>query len=149
MARICLPALVALALVVAGRTAAAEDVWHAVRSLAPGDIVRSEDVTPQAPFGRVRNAMPSAAAIVGLEVKRRIYAGRDIAQTEVGAITAVKASTMVTVLWKSGDLSLELQGRALEAGAIGDEIRILNPTSLRTIRGTVVGESMVEVKSAQ
>jgi flagella basal body P-ring formation protein FlgA len=56
---------------------------------------------------------------------------------------------MVTVRWKSGDLSLEMQGRALDAGAVGDEIRIMNPASLRTIRGTVVGEGMVEVKSVQ
>ncbi|HQT75715.1 MAG: flagella basal body P-ring formation protein FlgA [Rhodospirillales bacterium 20-64-7] len=131
------------------QVAAAEDVWHAVHTLVPGDIVRGDDVVAQAPSGRQRNIMPASAKIIGLEVKRRIYAGHDVDEQDVGAVTAVKASTTVTVLWKRGNLSLELEGRALDAGAIGDEVRVLNPVSLRTIRGTVTGEGIVEVNSAQ
>ena len=35
-------------------------------------------------------------------------------------------------------LSLSMQGRALESGAAGDEIRILNTATSRTVRGTVL-----------
>jgi flagellar basal body P-ring formation protein FlgA len=109
--------------------------------------VRSDDVKSQTPSGRVPDALPSATEIVGLEVRRRIYAGHDVAARDVGTLTAVKAGAMITVLWKSGDLSLELGGRALDAGSIGDEVRVLNPASLRTIRGTVVSQGTVEVRS--
>lgn len=141
-------AIIAVALgVLGGHVARADDVWHAVRTLIPGDIVRGEDIVAQPPSGRVRDTMPATSPIVGLEVKRRIYQGYDISGHDVGAVTVVKASTPVTVLWKSGDLTLELSGRALDAGAVGDEVRVLNPASLRTIRGTVLGEGMVEVRA--
>ena len=65
-----------------------------------------------------------------------------------GPRSAVKASTPVDVIWKVGGLSLELDGRALEDGALGDEMRVLNPMSSRTIRGKVVGDGMVEIRSA-
>jgi flagellar basal body P-ring formation protein FlgA len=142
-------AAAACLLLVAARGAIAQEVWHVVRTLLPGDIVRDEDVSAQAPSGRVQDAMPSTAPIVGLEVKRRMYAGHDVAARDVGAPLVIKAGSMITVLWKSGDLSLELGGRALDAGSVGEEIRVLNPATLRTIRGTVVGEGMVEVRSEQ
>src|ERR1700733_13759607 len=115
--------------------ATGQEVWHAVHTMLPGDIVRDDDVTSKTPSGRIQDAMPSTTRIVGLEVKRRLYPGHDVAARDVGAPTAVKAGTMITVLWKSGDLSLELGARALDAGALGDQIRVLNPASLRTIRG--------------
>ncbi len=59
----------------------------------------------------------------------------------------MKANTPVTVMWRSGGLALDMEGRALETGAVGDEIRVLNPGTSRTIRGVVVGEGMIEVKS--
>jgi flagellar basal body P-ring formation protein FlgA len=138
-----------LVLLLAGQLADAQEVWRATRTLAPGDVVRGDDVTQQLPSGRVIDAMPSTSDIVGMEVKRRVYAGHDVAVRDVGTRSAVKAGTNVTVLWRSGDMSLELEARAVEAGAIGEEIRVLNPASLRTIRGTVVGDGMVEVKSQQ
>ena len=129
--------------------AGAQEVWHAVRNLLPGDIVRSDDVTAQVDTRPVTDAVPATRDVTGLEVKRRVYAGRDLTKRDVGTRTAVKANTTVTVLWTSGDISLELEGRALEDGAVGDEIRVLNPASSRTIRGTVVGDGMVEMKVEQ
>jgi flagella basal body P-ring formation protein FlgA len=145
----CLAVAVCLLSLLAGRSAVAEEVWHATHTLVPGDVVRSDDVASQAPSGRITDAVPASSDIIGLEVKRRIYSGHEVTARDVGPRSAVKASTNVTVLWRSGEMSLELEGRALEAGAIGDEIRVLNPASLRTIRGTVVGDGMVEIKSGQ
>ncbi len=131
------------------RGAFAQEVWQAVHTLLPGDIVREEDVTVNTRSGRVQDALPSTTPIVGLEVRRRMYAGHEVAARDVGAPLVIKAGAMITVRWKSGDLSLELSARALDAGSLGDEIRVLNPDLLRTIRGTVVGEGMVEVRSAE
>src|ERR1700722_17402539 len=136
-------------LLFAARGAVAQEVWQAVHTLLPGDIVRENDVAPKIPTGRVQDALPSTTPIVGLKVRRRLYAGHDVAARDVGTPLVVKAGSTITVLWKSGDLSLELEARALDPGSVGDEIRVLNPASLRTIRGTVVGEGMVEVRSEQ
>jgi flagellar basal body P-ring formation protein FlgA len=130
-------------------TALADDVWHATRTLLPGDVLRSDDIVA-GPLARpVPQAVPASRAIIGLEVKRRLYDGRVLTDHDIGAPAVVKASAQVDVIWKEGGLSLTLAGRALEDGAMGDEIRVFNPMSSRTIRGTVVGDGVVEVRSQQ
>jgi flagella basal body P-ring formation protein FlgA len=42
---------------------------------------------------------------------------------------------------------MAMEGRAMESGAIGDEVRVLNTASGRTIRGTVAGDGMIEMRS--
>jgi flagella basal body P-ring formation protein FlgA len=125
----------------------AGDVWHATRLLLPGDVLRVEDVMAGAAVRPLPDALPASQTVVGLEVKRRLTDGRVLTDRDVGPRSAVKSNTPVQVIWKAGGLSLELAGRALETGAIGDEIRVLNTMSSRTIRGVVVGDGMVEMRS--
>jgi len=125
----------------------AEDVWHAARTLMPGDIVRQEDVVANPLLRPYPGALPTSTPIVGLEVKRYVSVKRPLVERDVGPRSAVKANTPVTVMWKMGELSLEMEGHSLESGALGDEIRVLNPGTSRTIRGTVVGDGMIEVQS--
>ena len=140
-------AVLAVMLLQHAHPAIAEDVWRATHTLLPGDMVRSDDIVAQPPTGFGRDRIPATRDIIGLEIKRRVYQDRELASRDVGPRSAVKANTAVRVLWKSGSLSLELEGRSLEAGAVGDEIRVLNPSTSRTIRGTVVADGMVEVRS--
>jgi flagella basal body P-ring formation protein FlgA len=128
--------------------ASAQDVWHATHTLLPGDIVRDVDVVAQKMGRGTIDPVPATCDVVGQEIKRRVYAGRDLTARDVGPRSAVKANTEVGVLWTDGALSLELQGRALENGALGEEVRVLNPATSRTIRGIVVGDATVEVRSA-
>ena len=135
-------------MIAAAVPAHAGEVWHATHELMPGDIVQQGDVAP-GPLERIwPGALPSTTPIIGLEVKRYISPRRPLVDRDVGPRSLVKANTPVTVLWREGGLSLELNGRALEDGASGDEIRVLNPATSRTIRGYVVGEGMVEVRTA-
>jgi flagella basal body P-ring formation protein FlgA len=142
---ILLAALAAAPLLLAPIPAAAEDVWHATRLLLPGDTLRADDVFAKPPARALPDAIPATRPVTGLEVKRRIYANRPLTTRDVGPRAAVRANTAVEVLWKTGNLTLQLDGRALESGAVGDEIRVLNTTTSRTIRGTITAEGVVEV----
>lgn len=145
-----LPVAAAAVLLIVGMIPAhAEDMWHAARTLMPGDVLRQEDVVARPLLRPYPGALPSTQQVVGLEVKHYVSMNRPLVARDVGQRSAVKANTEVTVMWKLGDLSLELDGRALEEGAIGDEIRVLNPGTSRTIRGTVVGDGMIEIRSDQ
>jgi len=136
-------------MITAAVPAHAEDVWHATHALMPGDIVQPADIAAE-PLQRVwPGALPASTPILGLEVKHYISPTRPLVDRDVGPRSLVKANTSVTVLWREGGLSLELNGRALEDGANGDEVRVLNPTTSRTIRGFVVGEGMVEVRTME
>jgi flagella basal body P-ring formation protein FlgA len=134
-----------------GSTAAipamAEDAWVATHNLLPGDILRTDDLEPQPLTAATPDAIPASRQLVGLEVKRRIYMGRPIGARDVGAPLAVKANMPVEVHWQSGSLTLVMQGNAMDPGAIGEQIRVLNPATSRAVRGTIIGDGVVEVRS--
>jgi flagella basal body P-ring formation protein FlgA len=134
-------------LLLAGAPAMAEDVWVAARALLPGDILGDDDVAARALPRPRSDTVPATSDLVGMEVRRRVAAGAPLTNRDVGARTLVKANTTVTVIWNVGTLSLSMQGRALQAGALGEEIRVLNTNSSRTVRGIVLASGQVEVKA--
>lgn len=146
------PATVAAPASAAARAGAAvpaegQQAWYVTRELLPGDIVNSDDVTTKPTPRPLPDLLPTDHNVVGLSAKRRLYPGRALTESDVGPPSAVKASTPVEVLWRMGSLTLELQGEALESGAIGDEVRVLNTATSRTLRGKVTGEGVVEVSA--
>jgi flagella basal body P-ring formation protein FlgA len=124
-----------------------EDVWHATRALLPGDIIRADDVSALPLQRPLPESVSANQDIVGQEVKRRVTANRPLTARDIGPRTAVQASTPVDVLWSNGPLKIAMSGRAMESGALGAEIRVLNTASGRTIRGIIVGDGMIEVRS--
>jgi len=128
--------------------ALADPVWVATRTLHRGEILRAGDAAadtlPVPPF----DALPASREAIGLEVRQTIYAGRALTGRDVGAPYLVKVSAPVDVLWTSDGIELELSGRALDSGALGDDIRVLNPATSRTIHGKVVGEGRVQAGDA-
>ncbi|MBO1076070.1 flagellar basal body P-ring formation chaperone FlgA [Roseomonas marmotae] len=124
------------------------EVWHAMRDLQPGDLLRPQDIDPAEPRRDSTGFIEASQDIVGQEVKRRIRAGTAIPARAIGERALVRASQPVRVFWKAGGLSLEMQGKALEDGPLGREIRVHNPGSGRTIRAQVVSEGTAEILGA-
>ncbi|MBV9829040.1 MAG: flagellar basal body P-ring formation protein FlgA [Alphaproteobacteria bacterium] len=125
----------------------ATDAWVARHNLAPGDIVHSDDVEVRSLPQMMPDALPVTRDLVGPELKRRVYNGHPVGAHDVGTPTTVKVNTPVEVRWEAGGLSLVMRGNALEAGSVGDQIRVLNPTTSRTIRGTILEDGSVEIRS--
>lgn len=136
-----------LPLLVIAAPAMAAEAWVATHTLYRGATVHSDDIAPQSFVRLPFHAVPADQSIVGLEVKASIYAGRAVTERDVGPPSLVKVNTMVDVVWKANGIVLELRGRALESGAKGDDIRVLNTATSRTIHGTVVGDGIVEVQN--
>lgn len=128
---------------------AAREVWQSTRALVPGDLLRPGDAEAQEiPAARDKPEMMGIdQRFVGLEVKRRIPGGQPISTRDVGAVTLVRASQPVRIFWRMDGISIEMQGRALESGAEGAEVRVTNGRASRPIRGVVVGQDTVEVQS--
>jgi flagella basal body P-ring formation protein FlgA len=132
-----------------GSPARADDVWHATRILMPGDIIRQDDIVAHPLPRPLPEAVMSERDIVGQQIKRRVAADRPLTMRDIGPRVAVQASTPVDVLWSAGPLKMDMSGRAMESGALGDEVRVLNTATGRTIRGTVVGDGMIEIRTVQ
>jgi flagella basal body P-ring formation protein FlgA len=126
--------------------AGAREVWHATRDLQPGDLLRAQDLDPAEPRRDNPGFIDTVQDIVGQEVKRRIRSGAAIPARDIGERALVRATQPVRVFWKDAGMTLELQGKALESGALGNEIRVHNAGSGRTIRARVVAEGTAEIQ---
>ena len=72
-----------------------------------------------------------------------LVAGRPIMPGDVGPPPAVHRNAPVTLIFRSGRLTIRAEGRALADAAIGDPVRALNMTSRQTVSGTVSGKGEV------
>lgn len=106
-----------------------------VHTIRAGDVVTAEDI-------RIGGSLPGLAdidvdAAIGLEARRALYAGRPIRMSDLTAPALVERNQIVTIVYKTAVLSIETEGRALDRGAAGDTLRVINLASRTTVVGRV------------
>ena len=84
-------------------------------------------------------------ALLGRQLTRTVFAGRAISIGDTKEADLVRRNNIVRMIARKGSLSIETKGRALDAGAMGSEILLMNLESRRTVVGRVIGPNMVEV----
>ncbi|PHR57712.1 MAG: flagella basal body P-ring formation protein FlgA [Robiginitomaculum sp.] len=84
-------------------------------------------------------------AYIGQELRRTIYAGHKISHAYVGPPIVVKRNGNVTMVYTYGSMKLTAKGRALNGGAVGDTITVMNTGSRKKVYGVIMGPEMVEV----
>lgn len=114
-----------------------------------GNIIRAHDLDSVAVRSEFiqHDMILSQDELVGMTPRRLILAGNPIKEMEVQEPQIVKRGELVTMVFKSGGLSLTAQGKALENGARGDMIRVVNASSSRTLEAVVSGYKEVNVES--
>lgn len=129
--------VLALALLAAG-PAAAEIL--ALHTLPAGSIVTAEAIDPG------EGTLPAeVAAVLGLQTRGIIYAGRAIAPGQLVPPRLVERNQLVTLAYESGALSIRTEGRALAAGAAGEVIRVMNLASRSTVLATIRADGVLTV----
>lgn len=134
---------------VSGRAYPVVDVPVLTREIAPGDVVRAQDIDwVRLPAMRVsQNIVTSQSQLVGMSPRHQIRPGDPIRTSDVQAPLVVTKGTQVDMTYTIGSLTLMARGRALQSGAVGDTVDVLNPRSSRTIQAVVEGPSIVRVES--
>lgn len=119
-----------------------------VRRLAPGEVLAEADLaTADIPFARLpSSALRLRGELVGKEVQRALVAGRPIAATSVREPRAVRRGDQVLITYSGKGVDLTASGRALQDGILGDEVRVVNLSSNRTINVVVAGSGRVSAK---
>ncbi len=117
------------------------------RRLGKGEIIRAADlnVVEMRAGQSQQNTARDESDLIGLEAKRALQANRPIRLSDVQTPVLVKKGALVTMLVRTPAMSLSAVGQALEDGAKGEVIRILNPKSRKTVQGTVVGKGQVQM----
>lgn len=108
---------------------------HAV--LMPEDLALAEESVP--------GAVASIEEAVGQEAKVALYPGRAILAGQIGAPALVERNAVVRMSFVKGPLRIVTDGRALDRGAAGELVRVMNLDSRQTVSGTVAADGSVEV----
>jgi flagella basal body P-ring formation protein FlgA len=85
------------------------------------------------------------SAMVGRQVTRSVFAGQALNLTDTKPADQVARNALVRIIAVKGPMRIETRGRALGAGAVGDDILVVNLDSRRTITARIVGPNEVEV----
>lgn len=104
---------------VAARTLRAQTV------ITGADLAMSDDEVP--------GALTDPNLAIGLETRTAIYPQQPISAGDLGPPAVVERNQMLPLAYRDGGLSILTEGRALDRGAVGDTIRIMNITSKATL----------------
>ncbi len=83
--------------------------------------------------------------LVGMTARRTVLAGRPIRDNEIIAPLVVERGEIVTMSLSYGGINLTTEVKALENGAAGDVIRVVNTESNQTLQALVTGTRAVRV----
>ena len=116
-------------------------------NIAPGEIVGAADLDwVDLPSQRVaRNIVSADAQIVGQAARRALRAGEPVLMGDLQRPQMVAKGALVTMVVSTPNLTLTATGKALDAGAEGDTVRLVNPSSNKTVHGIVTGPNEVRV----
>ncbi|HOZ31340.1 MAG TPA: flagellar basal body P-ring formation chaperone FlgA [Tabrizicola sp.] len=118
-------------------------------SLVATRTIRAQTVIGPDDMALVDAALPGAlddpALALGLEARVAIYAGRPIRSQDLGAPALVDRNQLVSLIYLSGGLAISTEGRALERGAEGDVVRVMNLGSRTTVNGRVGPDGAIYV----
>lgn len=84
--------------------------------------------------------------VAGMQVRNRIRPGQIITPRQLNSVQAVSRGDQVIIRARSNSLTLRMTGEALEAGNLGEQIRVRNLQSNRTIHARIVEQGLVEVR---
>jgi flagella basal body P-ring formation protein FlgA len=131
----------------AGRVDDTIDLPVATTRLLAGSVLRPEDIH----IARVRTTLVRSEVVrriddaVGMQLRHALAAGQPLATGELARPSMVQKGANVSMQLDSPGIALTAQGQALEAGAIGERIRVLNPASRAVIEAEVIGPDRVRV----
>jgi len=132
----------ALLVVLAGDAALADAVVP-VRTIRANTVLSAADVAVNTNLDG--GSVSRVEDVVGLETRVVLYAGRPIQPNDISEPAVVTRNQMVPLIYESGGLSIETIGRALDRGAAGELVRVMNLASRSTLFGLVHADGSVRV----
>ena len=112
-----------------------------------GSVIRANDIDfiPMRATEAKHDMVLETEELINMTPRRILVAGEPIKDNEIEPPQIVSRGELVTMIYKNGPLSLTAQGKALQNGAKGDMIRVVNSSSSRTIEAQITDMGEVAV----
>ncbi len=144
-----LPLLFLFAQGATGRADAQErTVPTPTRVIYPGDVIRESMLTDLSVADADNSIVDSRAALLGKIAKRTLLPGQEIAVIAIEIPRAVANGAHVRLIYRDGGLTIVTSALALEAGGVGDTIKVRNEDSGLTVSGKILPDGSVSVSDS-
>ncbi len=136
---------------VTGRAVEMIEVPALRRRMRPGEVIHERDIEwLSLRADRIaRNAILDVSNLLGKSPRRTIRAGEAVRGNDLREPILVPRNSLVIIRLRTDRLILTVQGRAMEPGAKGDVIRVMNTKSSTIINASVTEPGAVEVIQAR
>lgn len=119
------------------------------RDIDRSEMLKSSDVTQERrPKAEVTGEPAQRERAVGMQLRRPMRAGAPIRVADIAKPEFVSRDQSVTVIYQVPGIYLTTRGKAIESGAEGDTVSVLNLQTKRTLSGVVTGRGQVTVQGA-
>ena len=117
------------------------------RLLKRGEIIGDGDIEwLEWPARRTpRDVVTDLADLLGMAAKRSLRPGRPLRERDVQEPVVVAKGSLVSLVYRTSNMVLTAGGRALENGAMGSVIRVLNSKSKVVVEARVDGGNVLSV----
>jgi flagella basal body P-ring formation protein FlgA len=119
------------------------------RAFGRSEVIKAGDVgierRPKAEAGS--DVVGETQRVVGLAARRPLRLGQALRAADLMKPEVVQRNEAVTLIYEVPGMTLTFRGKAIDAGAEGDLVNVLNSQSKRTIQGTVAGPGRVIITS--
>ena len=120
------------------------------RSIKLGEVIKASDVVVERrPKLEVGGDAIAAEQAVGFVAKRPLRSGQVLRPADLIKAQIVQRNEAVTIVYEVPGVMLTVRGKAMEAGAMGDIVSVLNVQTNRTIQGTVTAPGRITIATAR
>ena len=114
----------------------------------PGDVIRDNLIVDRdlslPPFA-VGSVIENRSALIGKVARRTLLPGKPIPIIGVADPKVISNGSQVRVVFEEGGLTISTYATALQAGGVGDIIKLRNPESGLILSGTIQADGTVHV----
>jgi flagella basal body P-ring formation protein FlgA len=133
---------------VTARTEARGSVVVAKQPLPRGAVLGPNDLTVVERYARdvPDDALTAPEQAIGMETKVALAAEAPLPRTALAPPVVVKKGDVVTMIVETAAMKLTVLGEALEPGAVGAAIKVINRSSKQAVAGKVIDNGVVLVQ---
>ncbi|WP_194482667.1 flagellar basal body P-ring formation chaperone FlgA [Bradyrhizobium sp. CCBAU 53338] len=119
------------------------------RDIDRSEMLKASDVAQERrPKAEVAGEPALRERAVGMQLRRPMRAGTPIRVADIAKPELVSRDQSVTVIYQVPGIYLTTRGKAIDNGAEGDTVNVLNLQTKRTLTGIVTGRGQVTVEGA-
>ncbi|MFB6464101.1 flagellar basal body P-ring formation chaperone FlgA [Bradyrhizobium tunisiense] len=133
----------------AGTAIETVEVAVLTRDIDRADLLKSSDISlERRPKAEVTGEPASRDRSIGMQLRRPMRAGMPIRIADIVKPDFVVRDQAVTIIYQVPGVYLTTRGKAIESGAEGDSVSVINLQSKRTLTGVVTGRGQVTIQGA-